>query len=86
MGAWQERNLAEVPQEAGEAVRRDGGGVVGGERMNADKAAVIVDVTVCGMDEAQSKAERLVETVKSAKTLAGELADLLGNLSVDVKG
>ena len=54
--------------------------------MNADKAAVIVDVTVCGMDEAQSKAERLVETVKSAKTLAGELADLLGNLSADVKG
>lgn len=54
--------------------------------MNIDKSAVNVDVTVRGLDEAQSKAEQLVETVKSAKTLAGELADLLGNLSVDVKG
>lgn len=54
--------------------------------MSGDKPAINVDVTVCGLDEAQNKAERLVETVKSAKTLAGELADLLGNLSVDVKG
>ena len=54
--------------------------------MNADKATVNVDVTVRGLDKAQSKAEQLVETVKSAKSLAGELADLLGNLSVDVKG
>lgn len=54
--------------------------------MSTDKSAVNVDVTVRGLDEAQDKAERLVETVKSAKTLAGELADLLGNLSVDVEG
>lgn len=53
--------------------------------MSIDKSAVNVDVTVCGLDEAKSKAEQLVETVKSAKTLVGELADLLGNLSVDVK-
>lgn len=60
---------------------------VAGSKANAvDKSSVNVDVTVRGLDEAQSKAERLVETVKSAKTLAGELADLLGNLSVDVKG
>lgn len=60
---------------------------VAGSKGNAvDKSAVNVDVTVRGLDEEQSKAERLVETVKSAKTLAGELADLLGNLSVDVKG
>lgn len=54
--------------------------------MSADKSAVTVDVTVHGLEEAQSKADRLVETVKSAKTLAGELADVLGNLSVDIKG
>lgn len=54
--------------------------------MNRGESSINVDVTVRGLDEAQSKAERLVETVKSAKTLAGELADALGNLSVDVKG
>ncbi len=54
--------------------------------MNKGESSVNVDVTIHGLDEAQRKAERLVETVKSAKTLAGELADALGNLSVDVKG
>lgn len=54
--------------------------------MNMGESSINVDVTVRGLDEALSKADRIAETVKSAKTLADELADVLGNLSVDVKG
>lgn len=51
----------------------------------AENGNVNIDVNVNGLEEAQFKAALLSMTIKSAKTLAGELADLLGNLSVDIK-
>ena len=48
--------------------------------------AVSISVEVSGLPEALALAEHLEEKMKSVKTLAGELADLLGDLSVDVKG
>lgn len=51
----------------------------------AENGNINLDVNVKGLEEAQFKAALLSMTIKSAKTLAGELADLLGNLSVDIK-
>ena len=53
----------------------------GGER----RADVKLNVTLNGVDEAQRKAEQLENTIKEAKSLAGDLAGLLKNLSVEVK-
>lgn len=44
-----------------------------------------VRVEVSGLPEALALAERLEEKMKSVKTLAGELADLIENLSVNIK-
>ena len=55
--------------------------MVRGERM----ADVKLNVTLNGVDEAQRKAEQLENTIKEAKSLAGDLAGLLKNLSVEVK-
>ena len=48
----------------------------------------IVEVTlkprIEGVDEAQAKAEKLVETISSAKSLAGELVELCKGLKVTV--
>lgn len=46
---------------------------------------VKVNVSVSGVAEAQDAAEKLVKTLKSAKSLAGDLADALEKLSVDIK-
>lgn len=46
---------------------------------------VTIDVTLNGVEEAQEKAERLVETMEKAKSLADDLALLLRNLSVEVR-
>lgn len=43
-------------------------------RMN--KTEIKVDVSIEGIDEAKKKAERYVEVLKEAKTLAGELASM----------
>lgn len=55
--------------------------------MNVNKEG-IVEVTlkprIEGVDEAQAKAEKLVETISSAKSLAGELAELCQRLKVTV--
>lgn len=51
----------------------------------AENGNINLDVSVNGLEEAQFKATLLALTIKSAKTLAGELADLLEKLSVDVK-
>ncbi|WP_375179869.1 hypothetical protein [Enterococcus rotai] len=40
------------------------------------KQAVNIEVEVCGIDEATEKAERYVELLKEAKTLADELASI----------
>lgn len=49
-------------------------------------ADVKLNVTLNGVvDEAQRKAEQLENTIKEAKSLAGDLAGLLKNLSVEVK-
>ena len=44
-----------------------------------------VRVEVSGLPKALALAEQLEEKMKSAKTLAGELADLIENLSVNIK-
>ena len=48
-------------------------------------ADVKLNVTLNEVDEAQRKAEQLENTIKEAKSLAGDLAGLLKNLSVEVK-
>lgn len=55
------------------------------QEVNHLKPDVTVNVSVSGVAEAQDAAEKLVETLKSAKSLAGDLADALGKLSVDIK-
>jgi len=40
------------------------------------KETLNVEVEVCGIDEATKKAERYVELLKEAKTLADELASI----------
>ena len=39
---------------------------------------------IVGVDEAQIKAEKLVETINSAKSLAGELAEMCKDMRVTV--
>lgn len=46
---------------------------------------VKLNVTLNGVDEAQRKAELLENTIKRAMSLAGDLAGLLKDLSVEVK-
>ncbi|WP_430840848.1 hypothetical protein [Enterococcus faecalis] len=41
-----------------------------------NKPEIKVDVSIEGIDEATKKAERYVEVLKEAKTLAGELASI----------
>lgn len=43
-----------------------------------------VTVDIKNIDEAQDRANKLVATIKEAKTLAGDLALALEKLSVDV--
>lgn len=49
-------------------------------------ADVKLDVTLSGVDEALEKAKLLEEAVRKAKSLADDLALVLGNLSVEVEG
>lgn len=49
-------------------------------------ADVKLNVTLNGVDEAQRKAEQLENTIKRAMSLAGDLAGLLKDLSVEVRG
>ena len=49
-------------------------------------ANVKLNVTLNGEDEAQRKAELLENTIKRAMSLAGDLAGLLKDLSVEVRG
>lgn len=51
---------------------------------NAEKKIIEVEMrpNVVGVDEAMAKAEKLVETINSAKSLAGELAELCQRLKV----
>lgn len=41
-------------------------------------------VKLAGVDEATKKAEALIEKIKEARTLAGELASMLGELHIDL--
>lgn len=52
--------------------------------LNEKKQSTIdVDVSVSGIDEAVKKAERLVELLKEAKSLADDLASI--NYDLDIK-
>ncbi|MEB6043244.1 hypothetical protein MXE73_06890 [Enterococcus faecalis] len=48
-----------------------------------NKPEIKVDVSIEGIDEATKKAERYVEVLKEAKTLAGELASMHFESSVN---
>ncbi|AQL54552.1 hypothetical protein CEF12_13770 [Enterococcus faecalis] len=50
-----------------------------------NKPEIKVDVSIEGIDEATKKAERYVEVLKEAKTLAGELASMHFEISVNEK-
>lgn len=50
-----------------------------------NKPEIKVDVSNEGIDEATKKAERYVEVLKEAKTLAGELASMHFEISVNEK-
>ena len=54
------------------------------EKMNS--VSQVVEITakpnIEGVDEAQAKAEKLVETISSAKSLVSELVELCRNLKV----
>lgn len=53
--------------------------------MGSEDKPVIVGVEIHGIDEAQSKAEQMVETIKKAKSLAGDLAEALEALALDIE-
>lgn len=48
-------------------------------------APVSIDVSVSGIDGAIAKAERLIAALKTAKSLADDLAEGLRSLEVDVE-
>lgn len=55
--------------------------VEGGEIVE-DKQDVVLAVKLSGADEAIKKAEQLIEKIHEARTLAGELASMLGKLEI----
>lgn len=52
--------------------------------MNKEKAVVKVCIDQTDLNEVLQKCERLSELLKEARSLAGELASLAVNVSVDV--
>lgn len=52
----------------------------GGEKMDA----IQIEVDSSGIDESIQKVEALSEKIKEARTLAGELASLLGELKIEL--
>lgn len=45
----------------------------------------VVQVRCAGLDESIAKAQQLVEKLKEARTLEGELASSLGKLEIEIK-
>ena len=46
---------------------------------------LVVQVRCAGLDESIAKAQQLVEKLKEARTLVGELASDLGKLEIEIK-
>lgn len=46
---------------------------------------LVVQVRCAGLDESIAKAHQLVEKLKEARTLEGELASSLGKLEIEIK-
>ena len=46
---------------------------------------LVVQVRCAGLDEATEKAQQLVEKLKEARTLAGELASMLDGLEINIE-
>lgn len=47
-----------------------------------DKQDIVLAVKLNGVDEATEKAAQLIEKIHEARTLAGELASMLGKLEI----